>query len=101
MSWLAYVACFFSGMFLGNAVPHFVQGVSGEPFPTPFAKPPGRGLSSAPVNCVWALFNMVVGYVLFRAGNVARSDAALIVFFAGVVAISIMASISFQKKHAK
>jgi len=101
MTWLTYVACFFSGMFLANAVPHFVQGVCGEPFPTPFAKPPGKGLSSAPVNCVWALFNMVVGYVLFRVEKVAATDTALIVFFAGVVAISIMMSINFQKKHAK
>jgi hypothetical protein len=39
MPWYSYVACFFAGAFLANAVPHFVKGVTGEAFPTPFAKP--------------------------------------------------------------
>jgi hypothetical protein len=38
MPWDSYIACFFAGAFLANAVPHFVKGVTGEPFPTPFAK---------------------------------------------------------------
>ncbi len=42
MHWYSYVGCFFAGMFLANAVPHFVHGISGDPFPTPFAKPPGK-----------------------------------------------------------
>ncbi len=46
MSWYHYLACFFAGAFLANAVPHFVQGISGERFPSPFATPPGKGLSS-------------------------------------------------------
>jgi hypothetical protein len=41
MNWHHYVACFFAGMFLANAVPHFVKGVCGNRFPTPFARPPG------------------------------------------------------------
>jgi hypothetical protein len=32
--------------FLTNAVPHFVSGVMGYPFQSPFANPPGEGLSS-------------------------------------------------------
>jgi hypothetical protein len=102
MTWYNYIACFFAAMFLTNVVPHLVHGISGDPFPTPFAKPPGKGLSSPTVNVVWALFNLVAGYVLFRAGKVASGgDLALVIFFAGIVAISIMASVSFQKKHAK
>jgi hypothetical protein len=97
-----YIACFFAGMFLTNVVPHFVQGVSGEPFPTPFAKPPGKGLSSPTVNVLWALVNLVVGYVLFQAGGVSSGDRiALVVFFAGIAAISIMLSVNFAKKDAK
>lgn len=102
MNWYQYVACFFAGMFLANVVPHFVQGVSGEPFPTPFAKPPGKGLSSPVVNVVWALFNLVVGYVLFRVGNVwSGGDLALVIFFVGIAAISVMLSVNFAKKDAK
>jgi hypothetical protein len=62
---LQYVAAyFFGGVFLANFTPHFVAGVSGRPFHTPFAKPPFRGLSSPAVNILWALFNLVVAYSL-------------------------------------
>jgi hypothetical protein len=101
MSWYCYIACFFAGMFLANAVPHFVHGISGDKFPSPFSKPPGKGLSSSTVNVVWALFNLVVGYILFRVGNVwGGGDLALVVFFVGIAAISIMLSVEFTKKHA-
>jgi hypothetical protein len=69
MHWYDYIACFFAGMFLANVVPHFVRGISGDRFPTPFADPPGKGLSSPTVNVVWALFNLAVGYILFRVGS--------------------------------
>jgi len=102
MAGYVYVASFFAGMFLANAVPHFVHGVSGDPFPSPFAKPPGKGLSSPPVNVVWGIFNLIVGVILFRVGKVASGDnRALGVFFAGVAAISLMLSVQFQKKHRK
>jgi hypothetical protein len=102
MPWYDYVACFFAGMFLANAVPHFTNGVSGDRFPTPFAKPPGRGLSSPIVNVLWGLFNVVVGYVLFRVGNVLTGgDLALAIFFVGVVAISVMLSVNFAKKEPR
>lgn len=97
-----YVACFFAGMFLANAVPHFVSGVMGDRFPSPFSKPPGKGLSSPTVNVVWALFNMVVGYFLFRAGRIASGEpVAFGVFFVGIAAISIMLSVNFAKKDSK
>jgi hypothetical protein len=102
MTWHNYIACFFAAMFLTNVVPHFVHGISGDPFPTPFAKPPGKGLSSPTVNVFWALFNLVVGYILFRVGKVASGGClSMLIFFAGIAAISIMASVNFQKKHAR
>jgi hypothetical protein len=100
MPWYDYVACFFAGMFLANFVPHFVHGASGDRFPTPFAHPPGKGLSSPTVNVIWALLNLVVGYVLFRVGGVSATNyGSLAVFFAGIAAISIQLSIGFAKKH--
>jgi hypothetical protein len=99
MNWYNYVACFFAGMFLANFVPHFVHGISGNRFPSPFAHPPGKGLSSATVNVVWALLNLVLGYILFLAGKLSTGDnLALIVFFAGIAAISIFASVQFAQK---
>jgi hypothetical protein len=102
MSLSSYFACFFAGIFLANVVPHFVHGISGNPFPTPFAHPPGKGLSSPTANVVWALVNLVAGFVLFRVGRVSSGgNAALVVFFVGVAAISIMMSVRFQAKDTE
>jgi hypothetical protein len=96
-----YIAGFFAGMLLANVVPHFVHGISGDRFPTPFAHPPGKGLSSPTVNVLWALVNLVVGYILFRAGKVSGGDeSALVIFFLGIAAISTMLSVRFTKKQA-
>ena len=101
MNWYDYIACFFAGMLLANVVPHFVHGISGDRFPTPFAHPRGIGLSSPTVNVLWALLNLVIGCILFRIGGVSRGDdVALAVFFLGIVAISILGSVRFAKKHA-
>jgi hypothetical protein len=64
MQLLSYVSYFFGGAFLTNAIPHFVRGLMGQSFQSPFAKPPGRGLSTFTVNVLWGFFNLVVGYVL-------------------------------------
>jgi len=70
MAWTVYVAYFFGGAFLGNFVPHFVSGVCGRKFPSPFAKPPGKGLSSPLINVLWGLLNLVVAYFLIlRVGD--------------------------------
>jgi hypothetical protein len=102
VNWYEYIACFFAGAFLANVVPHFVHGISGDSFPTPFAHPPGRGLSSPTVNVLWALLNLAAGYILFRVGKVSSSyDLALATFFAGIVVVSTMSSVQFAKKQAK
>ncbi|MBI2391696.1 MAG: hypothetical protein HYV09_19055 [Deltaproteobacteria bacterium] len=64
MPWYDVAAYFFGGAFLANFVPHFVAGVSGRPFQTPFATPPFRGLSSPAVNVLWGLFNLAAAYAL-------------------------------------
>ena len=70
MEWRDLVSYFFGGAFFANAVPHFVSGVMGHPFQSPFAKPPGQGLSSSTVNVLWGSLNLVVGYVLVcRVGD--------------------------------
>jgi hypothetical protein len=102
LNWHNYIACFFAGALLSNVVPHFVHGISGDRFPTPFADPPGKGLSSPTMNVVWALMNLVVGFLLFRVGKVwGGGDAALVIFLAGIASLSTMASVNFAKKQAK
>jgi len=70
MQWLHLVRYFFGGGLLANAVPHFVSGVMGRPFQSPFANPPGQGFSSSTVNVLWGFLNLVFGYVLVcRVGD--------------------------------
>ena len=64
MAGLPIIAYFFGGAFLANTIPHLVSDVQGEAFQSPFAKPPGKGLSSATVNVLWAVCNLIVAYLL-------------------------------------
>ncbi len=100
MNWYEYLECFFAGAFLANVVPHFVQGISGNRFPTPFANPPGKGLSSPVVNTAWALLNLVVGAILFHLGKAATGGiGALVVLFAGIAVLSLLMSVRFASNH--
>jgi len=99
MQWYHYFSGFWAGAFLANFVPHFVNGISGDPFPTPFAKPPGKGLSSPIVNVWWGLLNAVIGYVLLKVGRVSTDDnLSMIIFFAGAAAMSLMLAKNFVNK---
>ncbi len=53
MTFANYLAFFFAGALLANAVPHFVQGICGKKFPTPLALLQGVKESSALVNVIW------------------------------------------------
>lgn len=99
MPWYVYLSYFFGGAFLGNFIPHFVSGVSGRKFPSPFAKPPGRGLSSPLVNVLWGVFNLGVAYLLiFRVGdfNIHSLRQAGMVGL-GILFIGVQLSMTFGK----
>jgi hypothetical protein len=91
----------FGGAFLANAVPHFVSGVMGQPFQSPFAKPPGQGLSSSTVNVLWGFANFVVAYLLIaRVGHFdLRAADQVIAVGAGILLISLMAARQFGRFH--
>ncbi len=90
MFWYNFISCFFAGVFLTNSIPHFVHGVSGDKFPTPFANPPGKGLSSPLINVLWALFNLIIGSLLIWCGKVSITNIwSIILFFLGISAMSI------------
>ena len=100
MEWYNYVAIFFSGAFLSNAVPHFIHGISGDKFPTPFAKPPGKGLSPAYINVLWAAFNILVGVILFKNSRFYYHNLLWeILFFAGGILMALMLSKTFPEKY--
>ncbi len=86
MPWRDAAAFFLGGALLANFVPHFVSGVCGRSFPSPFARPPFRGLSSPAVNVLWGLFNLAAAYALLvvlggfdlqRVGHVGTFAAGL------------------------
>src|ERR1700689_293843 len=101
MAWYVYVAYFFGGMFLVNAVPHFVAGVMGRRFPSPFASPPGKGESSPMVNVLWGAFNLVIGYLLvFRVGEFFIRDTGSVVSVGiGGLAMAVMLAWNFGKVY--
>jgi hypothetical protein len=101
MTWLHDVSYLFGGAFLSNAVPHFVSGVMGQPFQSPFAKPPGKGLSSSTVNALWGFANFVIAYLLIvRVGvfDIHAGDQA-IALGAGVLLVALMSARSFGRFH--
>ena len=101
MNWLHLVSYFFGGIFLANAVPHFVSGMMGRSFQSPFAKPPGRGLSSSTVNVLWGLFNVVIGYMLvLRVGHFdVRSTSNVLVLAVGALVTSLQIARHFGQFH--
>ena len=101
MTWLHLVSYFFGGTFLANAIPHFASGIMGRPFQSPFAKPPGKGLSSSTVNVVWGFFNAVAGYLLVvRVGNFdLRSIRDVLALGVGALLISLLMARHFGQFH--
>jgi hypothetical protein len=101
MTWLHLVSYFFGGVFLSNAVPHFVSGTMGRPFQSPFAKPPGKGLSSSTVNVLWGLLNAIIGYLLvLRVGDFhLRSTLDVLALGMGVLLISTHSAKHFGQFH--
>lgn len=98
MKWYHYIAIFASGFFMANTLPHLVNGVTGNSFPTPFSDPPGVGLSSPTVNVLWASLNLLISYLLLRFSKLkARNKLGMTLLFAGIVVASIMLSYSFTK----
>ncbi|HWY94019.1 MAG TPA: hypothetical protein VNX69_02455 [Steroidobacteraceae bacterium] len=82
-----YISYFLGGAVLTNAVPHFVSGVMGRPFQSPFANQPGQGFSSSTVNVLWGFLNLTIGYVLLcRVGAFdLRSSAHIVALGLGVL----------------
>jgi len=101
MPWYYYASYFAGGLFLANTVPHLTNGISGRPFQSPFAKPPGKGLSSSTVNVLWGMLNLAFGwFLIFRVGRFQPSNPwqALPVGI-GMTIMSVLTARSFGRFH--
>jgi hypothetical protein len=101
MHWLDYISWFFGGCFLSNALPHFVSGAMGRPFQSPFARPPGQGLSSSTINVLWGAFNLAVAYVLIcRVGAFSlQSTTSVAISGLGFVLMGLLGARHFGRFH--
>jgi hypothetical protein len=99
MDWTHFAAWFFGGAFLTNAIPHFVAGTMGRAFQSPFAKPPGQGLSSSTINAAWGFLNLVAAYVLLcRVGDFdLRATSSIVPLGLGMLLMGLMAARSFGR----
>jgi hypothetical protein len=101
MTWLYDLSYLFGGAFLTNAIPHFVSGVMGRPFQSPFASPRGEGLSSSTINVLWGFFNLAVGYMLTcRVGEFdLRSTEDVIALALGTLLMALLMARMFGRLH--
>jgi len=100
MIWL-YELCYFAGgAVLTNALPHLLRGLSGQPFQSPFASPPGVGLSSALVNVLWGFANLAGAYFLLGwVGSFEFKSIDMLALAAGGLAIGIFSARHFGQFH--
>lgn len=97
VGWNVYLICFFSGVLLTNAVPHFIHGISGEHFPAPFGYLMGNGFLEHLSNVLWGFFNITVGCYLFARGKVLEGAMIKkVIFFSGVLLMSIILTFIFS-----
>lgn len=99
MPWYHFLSYFIGGALLANAIPHFVSGITGHPFQTPFASPPGEGLSSSTVNVLWGALNLIFGYLLIcRVGKFElRKTQHVVIAGLGALVMSLILARSFGR----
>jgi len=99
MDWHCVLALFLGGAFLANSLPHLINGISGRSFQSPFARPPGKGLSSPTVNVLWGFFNLAVAYLLLVCvgGFNIHNPWQVGVVGAGILAMSVISARAFGR----
>jgi hypothetical protein len=98
MHWFTFPAYFFGGAFLANALPHLGNGISGRPFQSPFASPPGQGLSSSTVNVLWGFLTLVIAYMRIGSFDL-RNNLHVALAGAGMLPLAILMGRHFGQFH--
>lgn len=103
LPWYIYLLQFVGGFFLANGVPHFVQGISGHSFPTPFSSPRGVGDSSPLVNVLWGFLNLAIAFALLWsfAPKGAEVDLEWAIVGLGVLIAAVFLAIHFGGVRAR
>lgn len=97
---MTYALLVFAGALLCNCIPHLAAGLRGEAFPTPFATPPGKGLSPPLVNFVWGTANLLIGIALLPRLADVDPQLGRFALLAGFLAIGIYTSLHFGRVRA-
>ena len=84
---------------MANSLPHLGNGVSGHAFQSPFATPPGVGLSSSTVNVLWGLLNLAIAYLLVcEVGSIElRKTRHVLPLAVGILVMSLMLARTFGR----
>lgn len=81
--WTTALFALFAGVFAANAVPHFVKGITKEPFPTPFGPSPVVNLVAG-----WGMF-CLAGVLAYAAGIPGHPLAAALAGALGVLVMGL------------
>lgn len=93
---------FFAGILLVNGIPHFVQGLCGNRFQTPFAKPPGAGESSPVVNVLWGFLNLAgSGLILADTECDFGMNTETLLFAAGGLFTGVFLAVHFNRVRGR
>lgn len=98
---MTYALLFLAGALLCNCIPHLAAGLRGEAFPTPFASPPGRGLSPPLLNFLWGAANLSLGLWLLGPLGDADPRWGRLAVAVGFVAIGVYLARHFGQVRAE
>ena len=97
MAWWFYVVAVPAAVLLIDGIPHFVRGLSGEQFPSPFSGGPGTK-DTAVHNVLWGGGNLIVGGVLLWLIRDGLGEPVLLVELV-VVALLMATATAYMFSH--
>lgn len=92
---MVYLAYIFAAFCLVNGIPHFIKGVCGDRFQSPFAKPPGVGESTPVTNVLWGSFNFLICFLvlnfagLFEIGRNTETHVFVAALFVSAIILAV------------
>ncbi len=92
------IGWFVSGVLLVNVLPHLIRGISGDKFPSPFARPHGKKLSSPTSNVIWAFMNLALFLAIFYFNQFSFTAIYGVIMLMGGFAMAIYLSKYFADK---